>query len=153
MLFTTKLSTAAKPVFRHRDSPISIKTVMKRFFLPILATLLCGVSFAQDAVTDGFRYWTNSDGTKSTVKLKLVENNGREVKLAREGSDKTITYSIDKLSLADQKFIAQMANTVTVGKRAPDFVATGIDGKQFKLSEKLDGDDKNIVLLFSRGHW
>ncbi len=131
---------------------------MKRFFLPFLAMLLCGVSFAQDAVaqdtaTDAFRYWTNADGTKSSVKLKLIESDGQQIKLVREGSGKTITYSIDKLSTADQKFLAQLANTVTIGKPAPDFVVTGIDGKQFKLSEKLSRNEKNIVLLFSRGHW
>lgn len=39
-----------------------------------------------------------------------------------------------------------------VGKKAPDFTATGSDGKPFKLSEKI-GRDKNIVLLFSRANW
>lgn len=42
---------------------------------------------------------------------------------------------------------------VAVGKAAPDFTATGIDNKPFKLSEKLSSGDKNIVLLFSRAHW
>lgn len=126
---------------------------MKRFFLPLLAMLLCGVSYAQKSATDGFRYWTTADGTKSTIKMKLVENNGRQIKLVEEGSDKTITVSIDKLSTSDQKFLSQLANTVTAGQPAPDFVATGIDGKPFKLSEKLSGSDKNIVLLFSRAHW
>ncbi|MCA9127398.1 MAG: hypothetical protein KDB22_09940 [Planctomycetales bacterium] len=41
---------------------------------------------------------------------------------------------------------------VQVGKLAPDFVVTGIDGKDFKLSSKL-GKDKNIVLMFSRASW
>ena len=126
---------------------------MKRFFLPFLTMLLCGLSYAQDDATDGFRYWTTADGTKSTVKMKLVENNGRQIKLAQEGSDKTVSLSIDKLSTFDQKFLAQVANTVTEGKPAPDFVVTGIDGEQFKLSEKLSDKDRNIVLLFSRAHW
>lgn len=39
-----------------------------------------------------------------------------------------------------------------VGKKAPDFTVTGIDGKQFKLSDKT-GKDKHIVLMFSRAHW
>lgn len=42
---------------------------------------------------------------------------------------------------------------VRIGAAAPDFVATGIDGKSFKLSEKLASGEKNIVLLFSRAHW
>lgn len=40
-----------------------------------------------------------------------------------------------------------------VGADAPDFAATGIDGKEFKLSDKLAKKDKNIILLFSRAHW
>lgn len=123
---------------------------MKRFLLVIL---LSGVCHAQEAATDGFRYWTTADGTKSTVKMKLVENNGRQIKLAQEGSEKTITVSVDKLSTSDQKFLSRLANTVTVGQPAPDFVVIGVDGKPFKLSEKLSGGDKNIVLLFSRAHW
>jgi hypothetical protein len=39
-----------------------------------------------------------------------------------------------------------------VGKPAPDFSATGIDGEQFTLSEKT-ASGKNIVLMFSRAHW
>lgn len=42
---------------------------------------------------------------------------------------------------------------VVAGKAAPDFTVTGLDGEKFKLSEKLKSQDKNIVLLFSRGHW
>ena len=40
-----------------------------------------------------------------------------------------------------------------VGKSAPDFTATGIDGRTFKLSDKLKSGDKNVVLLFSRANW
>ena len=39
-----------------------------------------------------------------------------------------------------------------VGQQAPDFTATGIDGKQFKLSDRA-GKDKNIILMFSRANW
>jgi hypothetical protein len=39
-----------------------------------------------------------------------------------------------------------------IGKPAPDFTVTGIDGKQFKLSEKT-ASGKNIVLMFDRAHW
>ena len=41
---------------------------------------------------------------------------------------------------------------VEVGKPAPDFVMTGIDGKEFKLSDKL-GKENNVVLMFSRANW
>lgn len=39
-----------------------------------------------------------------------------------------------------------------IGSAAPDFVVTGIDGKEFKVLEKL-GQGKNLVILFSRAHW
>jgi hypothetical protein len=42
---------------------------------------------------------------------------------------------------------------VEVGKPAPDFTVTGIDGEQFKLSDKLKAGDKNIALMFSRAQW
>ncbi len=42
---------------------------------------------------------------------------------------------------------------VEVGKPAPDFTVTGIDGKTFKLSDKLKSGEKNIVLMFSRASW
>jgi len=42
---------------------------------------------------------------------------------------------------------------VEVGKPAPDFSMTGIDGKMFKLSDKLKVGDRNVVLMFSRANW
>ncbi len=44
------------------------------------------------------------------------------------------------------------AEKVEIGKRAPDFKMTGIDGKEFKLSDKL-GKENNVVLMFSRANW
>lgn len=41
---------------------------------------------------------------------------------------------------------------VEVGKKAPDFTMENIDGKSFKLSERI-GKEKNIILMFSRAHW
>ena len=43
--------------------------------------------------------------------------------------------------------------SVEVGKRAPDFTVTGIDGKRFKLSDKLKDGDTNVALMFSRANW
>jgi|GEM_PF-648612 len=40
-----------------------------------------------------------------------------------------------------------------VGKPAPDFTATGIDGKEFTLAERLESGDRNTVLVFSRANW
>ena len=46
-----------------------------------------------------------------------------------------------------------LADDVVVGKPAPDFVATDIDGKKVKLSKYRDGGKKNIALIFSRASW
>ena len=48
---------------------------------------------------------------------------------------------------------AEDGKQATVGQAAPDFTATGIDGIEFKLSDKLKAGDRNIVLLFSRASW
>lgn len=48
---------------------------------------------------------------------------------------------------------ADDAEEVMVGQAAPDFTVTGIDGKQFSLSDKLKAGDRHIVLLFSRASW
>ena len=41
---------------------------------------------------------------------------------------------------------------VEIGKPAPDITLTGIDGKDFKLSD-ITGSGKNVALMFSRAHW
>ena len=43
--------------------------------------------------------------------------------------------------------------TVEVGKRAPDFTATALDGTRFKLTDKFQDGKKNVALMFSRAHW
>jgi hypothetical protein len=42
--------------------------------------------------------------------------------------------------------------SVTLGKPAPDFTVTGIDGKTFQLSDKTKAG-KHVALMFSRAHW
>lgn len=44
------------------------------------------------------------------------------------------------------------ASGIKVGSPAPDFTMTGIDGKDFKLSE-LTKQGKHVVLIFDRAHW
>jgi hypothetical protein len=74
---------------------------------------------------------------------------------------KTLTYLITVLvcmstlsAIADEKQgSTKKIEKIVVGKRAPDFTATGIDGKPFKLSEKLKSGKKNIAVMFSRANW
>lgn len=40
---------------------------------------------------------------------------------------------------------------VKVGQRAPDFTLEGIDGKAISLSSFRN--QKNVILVFFRGHW
>lgn len=47
---------------------------------------------------------------------------------------------------------ATASSKVQVGKPAPDFEVTGIDGKPIKLSG-LTAKGKNVVVLFDRAHW
>ena len=48
--------------------------------------------------------------------------------------------------------IAVAKEPAQVGQPAPDITMTGIDGKEFKLSE-ITGSGKNVALIFSRAHW
>ncbi len=41
---------------------------------------------------------------------------------------------------------------VAVGSSAPEITMTGVDGREFKLSEII-GTGKNVALIFSRAHW
>lgn len=45
------------------------------------------------------------------------------------------------------------ANAVAVGKPAPDFAVTGIDGKEFTLSDRLKDKEHHVLLVFSRAGW
>lgn len=48
---------------------------------------------------------------------------------------------------------SQEVEPLKVGDQAPDFAVTGIDGKKFKLSDKIGDDGKHVILLFSRANW
>lgn len=57
------------------------------------------------------------------------------------------------LAIASPLSFADEPSAVEIGKPAPDFTATGIDGKAFKLSDKLKEGKKNVALMFSRANW
>ena len=63
------------------------------------------------------------------------------------------TLAVGLVLTASPSVFADEVHEAKVGQAAPDFTATGIDGKEFKLSEKLKSGEKNIVLLFSRASW
>ena len=63
--------------------------------------------------------------------------------------------AIGVLALWSSTVSAQDAETTTVAQvdeKAPDFKMTGIDGKEFSLSD-VTAEGKNVVLMFSRAHW
>ena len=63
--------------------------------------------------------------------------------------------AIGVLALLSSAVSAQDAETSTVARvdeKAPDFKMTGIDGKEFSLSD-VTSEGKNVVLMFSRAHW
>lgn len=62
------------------------------------------------------------------------------------------TFAACLLAVAATTMADEIAS-VEVGKPAPDFTVTGIDGKTFKLSDKLKDGGKNIALMFSRANW
>jgi hypothetical protein len=62
---------------------------------------------------------------------------------------RTVFASIGCLLLAS---IAIAKESATIGQRAPEITMTGVDGKEFKLSE-ITGCGKNVALIFSRAHW
>lgn len=51
----------------------------------------------------------------------------------------------------DSKNADAKQTKVELNQTAPDFAMTGIDGKEFKLSDRLG--KKNVVLMFSRARW
>ena len=58
-----------------------------------------------------------------------------------------VAFTDGHVAIADE-----VAKKAAVGKPAPDFTVTGIDGNEFKLSQKT-APGKNVVLMFSRAHW
>lgn len=65
---------------------------------------------------------------------------------------RSVTFTVCLLAAVATTFADEIPK-VEVGKAAPDFTATGIDGKTFKLSDKFKAGDTNVALMFSRANW
>lgn len=48
--------------------------------------------------------------------------------------------------------VARANEPAPIGQTAPDITMTGVDGKEFKLSD-ITSSGKNVALIFSRAHW
>ena len=89
------------------------------------------------------RTWTSADGSKTFEgKLKTYDAAGGKVSVTvRNG--RTLTFSIDKLSEADRKFLAEEASRLdgTAENKAAmeEFARTDI-GKAFTKTQILQGD-------------
>lgn len=46
----------------------------------------------------------------------------------------------------------ESVSKAAIGKPAPDITLTGIDGKEFQLSD-VTHSGKHVALMFSRAHW
>ena len=60
--------------------------------------------------------------------------------------------SLLMLACWSASFGQEPVSDAKVGRPAPDFVMTGIDGQDAKLSQ-LTARGKNVVLMFSRANW
>ncbi len=74
-----------------------------------LFVILCSDCSAQEDASE-FRFWTTADGQRSGVRLKLVEHGEAVVRLMREDNDKVISISVEKLSVADKRFLASTSS-------------------------------------------
>lgn len=76
----------------------------------ILLAIMAG-SFAQfdaeDVGINDYRHWTTSDGKRSDIRLRLVDQSRHGVRLQREDNNKIITLPLSKLSLDDRQFLKQ----------------------------------------------
>lgn len=91
-------------MFTHCHPARRIRCVLRQVFLFVAAVLLCGdFSFADES-----RTWTDSTG-KFTIVGKIASNDGKTVKIEKSDG-KTVSIPIDKLSKADQQYLAKMAD-------------------------------------------
>ncbi|WP_153555483.1 PQQ-binding-like beta-propeller repeat protein [Roseimaritima sediminicola] len=70
-----------------------------------------------------YRYWTTADGKRSGVRLKVIQANATHVRLQREDSGKQVTFALDRLSAADQRYLRTRQTAATAPPSAPPSAA------------------------------
>lgn len=104
---------------------------------PLSATLVALLMAAGLPGTTALgRTWTSADDSTKTFEGDLIEAADGKVTV-RMANGRTLTFSLDKLSAADQEFIeTEMAAREAAAKLADAAVPKAIDGKLVKLDGK-----------------
>ena len=97
---------------------------------PVLLCCLCLVCVtatlrAQDPEP---RHWTTADGVRSSVQLRLVEQDGRTIKLKRLDNGGIVTMHLSRLSKADREYVSQL----DVNTRSADSTSGNSDWPQWR---------------------
>ncbi|MFG0256155.1 MAG: PQQ-binding-like beta-propeller repeat protein [Rhodopirellula sp. JB053] len=82
----------------------------------------------QDSTGAEYRHWTTSDGTRSGVRLKLLQDDGVRVQLQREDNSKLVVMPHSRLSSADQQYLKDLRDAPpTVTSPATTESPRGVD--------------------------
>ncbi|MEL6107741.1 MAG: PQQ-binding-like beta-propeller repeat protein [Planctomycetota bacterium] len=97
---------------------------------------------AQDAEP---RHWTTADGVRSAVKLELIEQDGRTVKLKRMDNGGIVTMHLSKLSKEDRAYVIEHRESAGASGASPD---SGTDWPQWRGPGR-DGKSAEVGLAES----
>ncbi|MCM2370187.1 PQQ-like beta-propeller repeat protein [Aporhodopirellula aestuarii] len=129
-----------------------------RVFLPAFAlfSLLVGSLsvVAQESVPGEYRHWTTSDGTRSTVRLKLVDERDGHVQLQREDNSKLVVMPLTRLSVADRRYLSERnaaSPTPTATSDWPQWRGPNRDGKSpaTGLPTQWDAEGPRLIWTIS----
>ena len=93
---------------------------------------------------DNYRHWTTTNGRRSDVRLKLVEENKTSVRLQREDNGKVITLAKTMLSRPDRDFLRTRVSTSSA--KATVRTPNSNDWPQWRGPNR-DGKSASIGLL------
>ncbi len=103
------------------------------YCIAFLACLLAGQpSFSQEPNADEYRHWTTSDGTRSGVRLKLLEDDGTRVRLQREDNDKLVVMAHSRLSDSDRSYLRSLHDKAAPTPSRPETTSPGGDWPQWR---------------------